>query len=102
MHATEAAVDPAAIAPTSPHRAMDWRRRLAEHLVEQPRSRLRRIADDPVFEAVDYFRARRRLRSDIGRRRLAARMPDLVAACAIRDGDRARRHEVEARLLAAQ
>lgn len=88
--------------PRSPFRAPDWRWRLALHLFECPRSRLRRLADDPVRLTVDYLRQLRRLRTDRGRQRLAAKRPEIVAARAIRFGNQVRRHEVEARLLAAQ
>jgi len=62
----------------------------------------RRRDDGPTREAKRYRAAWQRCRDDGDRRRLAAGMPGVAGACAIRDGEPRVRWAVEARLLAGE
>jgi hypothetical protein len=95
--------DTSYLRPAHPWRPVDWRWRLALHLVEQPRSYLRKYADDGVRQAVALERTYPRSWDNDARERLANRQPTLWQARELYYSDPAHsRWAVEARILAGE
>lgn len=86
---------------TDPLRPVDWRVRIAEDLVDRDRALLPGGHDHLTAEAVRFLRWERCCRSQVDRRRLRNRMPDLAAAFEVwRNLGGTARSVLEARVLA--